>query len=204
MIYIYLCIHLIVIRVSFHLQEEVLKQVQETDLFKHVGEFLSLESASCKMLEPSHEDNLPEIAASVCCQGAEILNGNAGVSAGYCCRETCVRCVSANGDKPVTVVCGMVVNGNNEQEFDMLVPSSPQVRSECCFSGTKNGTRIHPAASDVLTTLLLALPAETWVGINEAKLLRELQKLVCTESLPTLLQEEVKIITHPYLFFPPS
>ncbi|XP_038874485.1 glutathione gamma-glutamylcysteinyltransferase 1-like isoform X2 [Benincasa hispida] len=173
------------------LKEEVLKQVQETDLFKLVGEFLTLEGSCRKMLTLSHEKNLPEIAASVCCQGAEILNGNTGVSAGYCCRETCVRCFSANGDKPVTVVCGMVVNGNNEQEFDMLVPSSSQVRSGCCFSGTKNGIGIHPATSDVLTTLLLALPAQTWIGIKEEKLLREVQKLVCTESLPTLLQEEV-------------
>ncbi|XP_031742435.1 glutathione gamma-glutamylcysteinyltransferase 1 isoform X3 [Cucumis sativus] len=173
------------------LKEEVLKQVQETDLFKQVGEFLSREDSCCKMLTPSHENNLPEIAASVCCQGAEILNGNTGVSAGYCCRETCVRCLGANGDKPVTVVCGMVVSGNNEQEFDMLVPSSSHVRSGCCFSGMKNEIGSHPAASDVLTTLLLALPAKTWIGIKEEKVLRELQKLVCTETLPTLLQDEV-------------
>lgn len=157
-------------RLPFWLQEEVLKQVQETDLFKQVGKFLSLEGSCCKMLTPSHENNLPEIAASVCCQGAEILNRNIGASAGFCCRETCVRCFNANGDKPVTVVCGMVVNGNNEQEFDMLVPSSSQVRSGCCFSGMKNGIGFHPAASDVLTTLLLALPAETWIGIKEEKL----------------------------------
>ncbi|KAI9119976.1 hypothetical protein K1719_008945 [Acacia pycnantha] len=62
------------------IKTEVLKQVQETRLFKHVTSFLS--NSCCRLPSISgHGDTLPDIAASVCCQGAEILGGKLSPSA---------------------------------------------------------------------------------------------------------------------------
>jgi glutathione gamma-glutamylcysteinyltransferase len=170
------------------LQEEVLKQVQETGLFKHVAAFLSSANSCCRNLLPlSHQDDFPDIAARVCCLGAEILAGRSGK---YCCQETCIKCLKANGDKHVTVVSGTVVNGKREHGVDVLVPSS-RTKLGCCCSASSNYSGIHPASNDVLTALLLALPPETWSGIKNEKLLQEISILVLTENLPTLLQEEV-------------
>lgn len=170
---------------------EVLKQVQETGLYKHIAEFLSAANSCCRSLPVLQiENNLPDIAASVCCQGAEILAGKSGTLEGYCCRDTCVRCLKANGDRPVTLVSGTVVDGSSKQGLDVLVPST-EAKSSCCSCGPSNSRRIYPAANDILTALLLALPPETWSGIKEEKLLQEISALVSTENLPILLQEEV-------------
>ncbi|PON81775.1 Phytochelatin synthase [Trema orientale] len=170
-------------------KEEILRQIQETGLFEHVTAFLSLANSCHKNLVISGTgENLPNIAASVCCQGAEILYGKSA-SQGYCCQETCIKCLKANGDKPITVVCGTVVNGNTQQGVDVLVPSS-QTKQTCCCTGSRNHIGLHPTGNDVLTALLLALPPETWSGIKEEKLLQEIYSLVSTENLPTLLQEE--------------
>lgn len=172
------------------LKEEVLRQVQETGLFKHVAELLSSANSCCRNLISGHEENLPNIAASVCCQGAQILSGKSASSEMYCCQETCVKCLKANGEKPVTVVSGTVVNGETEEWMDMLVPSSRK-NSGCSCGGSINHIGMHPASNDVLTALLLSLPPETWSGIKEEKLLKEINNLVSTNNLPTLLQEEV-------------
>ncbi|KAK4441572.1 Glutathione gamma-glutamylcysteinyltransferase 1 [Sesamum alatum] len=174
------------------IKEEVLKQVQETGLYHHVTDILSSENLVCQAKQAmGHRDSLPSIAASVCCQGAGILTGRSGSSDRFCCRETCVRCYRAtNGDKPVTVVSGTVVNGNGEQGVDMLVPLS-QAEPSCCNSGSCGDSGMHPASNDVLTALLLALPLHTWSGIKDKKLLDEISSLVSTESLPQLLQEEI-------------
>lgn len=103
----------------------MLKQVQETSLYKQVTDFLSSEKSGCKNVPGTeNEDNLTEIAAHVCCQGARLLFGMSGSSQSFCCQETCVKCFKANGDKPVTVVSGTVVNGSGPQGVDVLVPSS--------------------------------------------------------------------------------
>ncbi|MBA0686281.1 hypothetical protein Goari_013890, partial [Gossypium aridum] len=173
------------------LKEEVLKQVQETGLFKHVVAFLSSLTLCCRNAPTlSDENNLPDIAATVCCQGAELLSGAFGSSERYCCQETCIRRLRANGDKPITLVSGTVVNGSSEQGVDVLVPSCPN-KLNCCGSGPSNCNGIYPAGNDVLTALLLALPPETWRGIKDEKLLNEMYSLVSTENLPILLQEEV-------------
>ncbi|KAG6662793.1 hypothetical protein CIPAW_03G267500 [Carya illinoinensis] len=151
-----------------NVKEEVLKQVQETGLFKHVSAFLSSANSCCRNLPLlSHQDNFPDIAASVCCQGAEILAGISGAS-----------------------VSGTVVNGKSEHGVDVLFPSS-QMKPGCCCSVSSNYIGIHPASNDVLTALLLALPPETWSGIKNEKVLLEISSLALTENLPTLLQEEV-------------
>ncbi|KAA8550729.1 hypothetical protein F0562_002413 [Nyssa sinensis] len=93
------------------LKEEVLKQVQETGLYKHVTDYLSSEKSCCRTIPTSgHEDILPDIAASVCCQGAGFLAGSSGSLDGLCCRETSVKSFNTNGDRPITVVSGTVVN----------------------------------------------------------------------------------------------
>lgn len=60
----------------------VLKEVHETELFKHISKYLS---------SVNYEDSLAYAAAKACCQGAEILSGTS--SKEFCCRETCVKCV---------------------------------------------------------------------------------------------------------------
>ncbi|GAV74655.1 Phytochelatin domain-containing protein/Phytochelatin_C domain-containing protein [Cephalotus follicularis] len=171
-------------------KEEVLKQVQETGLYNHVSAFLSSANSCCRSMPALvHEDNLPAIAASVCCQGAEILSGKSGLLKVFSCRETCVKCLNANGDKPITLVSGTVADGSTEQGLDVLVPSS-QVKS-CCGCGPSNCILMYPAGNDVLTALLLALPPETWCGIKDNKLLQDIYTLVSTDTLSTLLQEEV-------------
>lgn len=167
-----------------------MKQVQDTGLFKHVAAFLSSANSPCRNLTSGDGESLPIIAASVCCQGAQILAGKSGISEGFCCRKTCVKCLKANGDKRITVVCGTVVNGSTQQEVDMLVPSS-RTNPSCCCNGSKNYMGMHPAGNEVLTAFLLALPPETWSGIKDEKLLQEMCNLVSTEKLPVLLQEEV-------------
>ncbi|KAL9995211.1 putative glutathione gamma-glutamylcysteinyltransferase [Helianthus debilis subsp. tardiflorus] len=127
------------------IEGEILKQVQDTELYKYVVDFLD---SPCS----GQEDSLTDIAASVCCQGAGIFKGNSESSNGFCCGQTHV---------------------------DMLVPS------------LTNRIGLHPASSDVLIALLLALPPQIWSGIKDNTLLREIDTLVSMDNLPTLLQEEV-------------
>lgn len=172
-------------------KEEVLKQVRETVLYKHVNDWISSGNSCCRGISSlDNEGTLREIAAQVCCQGAKILSGNTGSSNGFCCKNTCVKCLKANGDTPVTMVSGTVVTGKSEQGVDMLVPLS-QMKSSTVGSDPCVCTRIHPASSDILTALLLALPQKTWSGIREGKLFQEVSDLVAIENLPSLLQEEV-------------
>lgn len=173
-------------------KEEILKQVQGTRLFKQVTQFLSSSTSCCKKIQNlSHQDNLQDVAASVCCQGAELLVGKSNPLNGFCCRETCVKCIKDDGEKPITVVSGTVVNGDTEQGVDVLVPLS-QAEPSCCPCGPSKCMGMHyPDGNDVLTVLLLALPSETWSGLRNEKLFHEISSLVSTENLPTLLQEEV-------------
>ncbi|XP_071696788.1 glutathione gamma-glutamylcysteinyltransferase 1-like isoform X2 [Rutidosis leptorrhynchoides] len=170
---------------------EILKQVQDTDLYKHVTDFLFSEKSGCQgPLCLGQQTSLTDIAASVCCQGAWFLKGNSENPNGFCCGEAHVCCIKANGDVPVTVVSGTVTNGIGQQHVDMLVPSSSQSTS-VSSSGLTNCIGKHPASNDVLTTLLLALPPQTWSGIKDGNLLQEINTIVCTDNLPTLLQEEI-------------
>ncbi|KAL3531209.1 hypothetical protein ACH5RR_010531 [Cinchona calisaya] len=180
-------------------KEEVVKQVQETGLYKQVTDLLSVKKSSCRIKPTlSHVDNLPQIAASVCCQGAGLLSGTSSSFDMFCCRDTCVRCYRASGDRPVTVVSGTVVTGNGEQEIDMLVPSL--TKHSCCYSTSESCHGMHPDSKDVLTALLLALPPETWSGIKEEKVLQDMQSLISTENLPLMLQEEILHLRDQLLF----
>lgn len=170
------------------LKEEVLKQVQESDLFKHVIRWLVSESLCCKDVTSSGEkETLSHIAANVCCQGAKLLTGMHGSSNGICCKETNMKVLKGNGENPVTVVSGTIINDGIEQGVDMLVPLSQTKPFDSCtsFSG------MHPSIGDVLTVLFWALPECTWSGLKQEKLQQEINSLVSTDNLPTLLQEEV-------------
>uniref|UniRef100_A0A1D1ZHP6 glutathione gamma-glutamylcysteinyltransferase n=1 Tax=Anthurium amnicola TaxID=1678845 RepID=A0A1D1ZHP6_9ARAE len=170
-------------------KEEVLQQVHETELFNHASDCLSSWSPCCKVVKAlSNKDSLPEIAASVCCQGAQLLSGNLGGRDGFCCRATCVKCLKSNGDMPLTVVSGTVVSGGNEQGVDVLVPMSTGKSGRYC---SNNCSVMHPASNDVFTVLLLALPPATWSSIKNGPLFEQMDSLVRTENLPDVLQDEV-------------
>ncbi|CAM8965411.1 unnamed protein product [Rhodiola kirilowii] len=178
-------------RRRLHVKEQVIRQVQETGLYKHVQEYMSCANSCCtRKRYLGHQDNLPEIAASVCCQGAELMAGKFVPSNEFCCRETSVNSLKVNGDNPFTVVSGKVVNGGSEQGIDMLVPCARLKITNCKTEPTES-TEMHPAATDVMTALLLALPEQTWSGIKDDKLSKEIRSLVSIENFPTLLQEEV-------------
>ncbi|KAG9149429.1 hypothetical protein Leryth_003384 [Lithospermum erythrorhizon] len=170
------------------IKEEVLKQVQETGLYKYVTAALSSENCVCCNKFPANGiDCLPTIAFTVCCQGAGFLSGKSGVSNRYTCQGTGVRCYRSNGGKPVTVVSGIVVNESGKDSVDMLVPSS-QSNLSCCSSSS---TVMHPSSTDVLTVMLLALPPQTWSAIKDEKVMHEISDLVEANNLPNTLQEEV-------------
>ncbi|XP_073011454.1 glutathione gamma-glutamylcysteinyltransferase 1-like [Typha latifolia] len=173
------------------LKEEVLQQVYETELYKFVKNVLSSANSCCTNFSfPNDKDFLPEIAATVCCQGAALLTGKVGGKEDFCCKSTSVKCFTTNGNGPTTIISGTVVSDGKEQGVDMLVPVSP-TKSSCCRSGLSNGVAIHPASDNVLTVLLLALPPRTWLDIEDKSLLAEIQGLVSTENLPDVLQHEV-------------
>ncbi|KAK9083155.1 hypothetical protein Scep_029626 [Stephania cephalantha] len=178
-------------------KEEVLKEVRETSLFKHVVEWFS---SMCCIHSLAGKDNLAEIAAHVCCQGAELLIRKSDSSNQFGCAATCVKCLKDNGDMPVTVVSGTVTTGKSEEGVDMLVPLSQIKHRNCTDTGANCCTMMHPASSDVLTVLLLTLPPSTWTGIKEEKPLQEIHSLVTFKNLPSMLQEEVLHLRKQLLF----
>nr|AFU06381.1 phytochelatin synthase [Phragmites australis] len=171
------------------LKENVLQQVRDTKLFYEVhGQQYAKSCCSCS--SSSEEDSLTRIAAAVCCQGVAMLSGNLASRDGLCCRETCIRCIQANGDGLKTVISGTVVSEGNEQAVDMLLPiSSPYTSS--CNSTVSDEIVNYPSNTDVLTVLLLSLHPNTWLGIKDEKLKAEFQALVSTDNLPDVLKQEI-------------
>lgn len=186
------------------LKEDVLKRIRETGLYRQLKDILSSEK-SCYQTEATlgcHVDNLSDIAARVCCQGAGLFARRFRSSDMFCCQETCVRCYRANGeDKSVTIVSGTIVDDNKgEQKLDVLVPTS-HMKSNCCASGIDSSTDdIHPACNDVLTALLLALPPETWLNIKDRRVQEEINSIFSIENLPPILQEEILHLRGQFLF----
>ncbi|CAN1192916.1 Glutathione gamma-glutamylcysteinyltransferase 1 [Linum perenne] len=95
-----------------------------------------------------------------------------------CCRvETCLRDLKSSA-------MGVVNGSINGREW-----SENELRNPVCDQS--NLTDNYPAGTDVVTALLLALPPETWCGIRDEKLVKEIRTLVSTEHLPVLLHDEV-------------
>ncbi|CAH9074525.1 unnamed protein product [Cuscuta epithymum] len=184
------------------MKEDVLKKIRETDLYKQLADILSSERSCCQT-GGRHADNLSDIAAGVCRQGAGLFAGGFRSSHMFCCQETCVRCYRASGeDKSVTIVSGRVMDDNDkvEEGLDVLVPTS-RLKPHCCASGTDSSLdNFHPASNDVLTALLLALPPETWSNIKEGRVLKEMNSLSSIENLPLVLQEEILHLRGQFLF----
>jgi glutathione gamma-glutamylcysteinyltransferase len=173
-----------------HLQENVLHQVRDTKLFKMVHD-QQLANRSCYNCSSiSEEDSLTRIAAAVCCQGAAMLSGNLASRDVFCCRETCLKHVQANGDGLKTVISGSVVSQGSEQGVDMLLPMSRPCTSSC-NSNLSSEIIKYPSSADVLTVLLLALHPSTWLNIKDERMKAEFQTLVSTDNLPDDLKREV-------------
>ncbi|KAE8730618.1 Glutathione gamma-glutamylcysteinyltransferase 1 [Hibiscus syriacus] len=170
------------------LKEEVLNQIRETELFKHVMGYLGHERSLCKNVTPlGYKDSLADIAADVCCQGAELLTGKIRSLNRCCCKD--IKLLKTECKEPVTVASGTVTTDGIEQTVDMLIPSSA-TKPSCFCDFDQNGCRgIPPSIGDGLTVLLFALPQDTWSGLEE-KVQAEMKGLTVVDSLPTLLQEE--------------
>uniref|UniRef100_A0A0D9WKP2 Phytochelatin synthase C-terminal domain-containing protein n=1 Tax=Leersia perrieri TaxID=77586 RepID=A0A0D9WKP2_9ORYZ len=174
------------------LKEKVLQQVRDTELFRLVCElqFAKLPCCGCSWSYSSDDDSLAQIAATVCCQGAALLTGNTISKDGFCCRETCFKCVQVDGDELKTVITGTAVSGVNEQSVDMLLPISPPETS-VCNSNSSNEVVKYPSRTDILTVLLLALQPSIWAGIEDERLKAEFQSLVSTDNLRDDLKREI-------------
>ncbi|OIV92069.1 hypothetical protein TanjilG_08742 [Lupinus angustifolius] len=176
------------------IKADILEQIRKTALFRHVTRWLDSEYSCCNAnANIADKDMLPELAESVCCQGADLLTGRGrlGVSAVKCCSQIEIKHLNADGKNPVSLVSGMVTHGgNSEQEVDVLVPLCRRDPSSLCHSSEGPCIGMHPSRADALTVLLLALPFHTWSGIKEEKLQVEVISLLETENLPPLLQDE--------------
>ncbi|XVF72042.1 hypothetical protein PTKIN_Ptkin12aG0089600 [Pterospermum kingtungense] len=174
------------------LKEEVLKQIRETGLFKHVARYMAFESSLCSNVASlDYRDELSDIAANICCQGVELLTGKLRSSNGMCCKVTSVKLLKADNEEPVTMVSGTVISNATEQRIDMLIPSSQLEPSCLCDFDQNICCGMHPSIGDGLTVLLLSLPKDTWLGLREEKLQAEMKGLTSVDALPTLLQGEV-------------
>ncbi|KAL2321068.1 hypothetical protein Fmac_030037 [Flemingia macrophylla] len=177
------------------IKADLLEQIRTTALFKHVTKWLDSGSSCCNTIAKlGDKDMLPALAASVCCEGADLLAGcgRLGLSHGKCSGQIDVKHLNVDGENPVTLVSGTVTTGGRiEQGVDVLVPSCHREPSRLCHYKEGHCIGMHPSTADVLTVLLFALPLHTWSGIKEEKLHMEVLSLLTTEDLPPLLQEEV-------------
>ncbi|KAJ3672150.1 hypothetical protein LUZ60_006871 [Juncus effusus] len=168
------------------LKEEVLQQVRSTKLYQIIKELLSCQN-QCST--NTNTNSIQDMISNLCCQGAALLTG----SQTTCCKNTRFKQVQTNKEgHGTTILSGTVVNSSgNEQNVDVLVPNC---------SSNPNCSVKFPASNDVLSVLILSLPIEAWAGIKDRKVFDEMRELVCTESLPELLQWEILHLRKQLLF----
>ncbi|XP_021722234.1 glutathione gamma-glutamylcysteinyltransferase 3-like [Chenopodium quinoa] len=165
------------------IKEEVLKQVQETELFKHMIIWLS--SGADFMCNPNLDghNSIDKIASEVCCQGAKVFRGKVGSCNATCCRTAELRSSDCDIVDSSTVISGKVIVENSECGVEMLVPYCQR------DSGCSN--RHHPSVVDALTILIFTLPPDTWYCLKNPKLREDFCSIVLTNNLPDLLQHEI-------------
>ncbi|KAB5527908.1 hypothetical protein DKX38_021755 [Salix brachista] len=173
------------------IKEEVLKQVRGTELFKYVTRWLISEISTCKGSFSGHNNELPEIASNVCCQGAKLFTGNFSSLDCMVFKKGGVKFLKSDGEKPVTVLSGTLFTDDSEQGVDILVPLSRTEASSLCDLDQNGCHGFHPSAGDVLTVLIFSLHQNTWSNIKDEKLQAEINSLVSIDNVPPLLQEEV-------------
>ncbi|XP_021763263.1 glutathione gamma-glutamylcysteinyltransferase 3-like [Chenopodium quinoa] len=172
-------------------KEEVLQQVRETELFKHLTRwFLSGSSCMPKAILDG-TDSLEKIASEVCCQGAQLFCGKVGSCGAISSKTTQLRSSDCDNAKSVTVVSANVVVEDSVCGAEILVPSCQKSPGNPCECGLNTSDREHPSVVDGLTVLLLALPPDTWSCLKDAKLLKEFCGIISPKNLPDLLKQEI-------------
>lgn len=171
---------------------EILQQIRATEMYKFVDKW-ALSATSCCTF--SAEANFSEIVKNCCCQGAATLCGMVGEAKEHFCKRACMRIMSTCDTASMEVVSGTVLANGSEQGIDVLVPTAAQIKHLPCYnngeSSSANFLQWYPASKDLLTILLLALPPQTWHGIQKKELQEEIYRLVSLDNLLRGLREEV-------------
>ncbi|XP_021847358.1 glutathione gamma-glutamylcysteinyltransferase 1 isoform X2 [Spinacia oleracea] len=167
-------------------KEEVLNQVRETELYKHLSGSSYMRNA---ILDRHH--SLDTIASEVCCQGAQLLCGKVGSCNEISLKTTQLRSSDCDNVESVTVVSAKVTAEDAVCGTEMLVPSCPRKSGSPCECGSDTSNREHPSVVDGLTVLILALPPDTWSCLKDAKLLENFCGIISSNNLPDLLQQEI-------------
>lgn len=168
------------------IKEEVLKQVQETELYKYVTKWIQLGSCCSSTTSIGGQGSLCEIASEVCCQGAQLLCSKVGA----CNGTSHSKHLEPESAESVTVVSGKVIVEDAQLGVAMLVPCCQRKCGDSCVRNQDASYGNHPSTEDVLTILLLALPSDTWCALKDEKLQKEFSVIVSLNNLPDLLQQE--------------
>ncbi|KAL2932960.1 Glutathione gamma-glutamylcysteinyltransferase 3 [Bienertia sinuspersici] len=176
------------------IKEEILSQVRDTELFKHITRWLSSVSSCIQNAVMDGYDSLDKIASEVCCQGAHILCGEVNSSNSTCPVTAQLRSSDYDNGESVSVVSGKVFMKDSESNVEILVPCCQSQSNVLYDSGSNNSNNEHPSVADGLTVLLLALPPDTWDCLKDARLRKEFSGIVSTSNLSELLQQEVRTI----------
>lgn len=173
------------------IKEEVLKQVRETELFKHITRWLLSRSSGMHNANLDGLESLEKIASEVCCQGVQILCGLVGTCNATSCKTTQLSSSDCDNVESVSVVSGKVIVEDSECVVEVLVPCCQRKSSCSCEYGSNTSNREHPSVADVLTVLILVLPPDTWNCLKDAELREDFRGIVSNNNLPDLLQLEV-------------
>ncbi|KAL2900235.1 Glutathione gamma-glutamylcysteinyltransferase 1, partial [Bienertia sinuspersici] len=158
--------------------EEVLKQVRETDLFKHITRWLLSGSSCMQNTILNGHDSLDKIAAEVCCQGAKLMCGKVVSCNAICSNTTQMKSLDCDDAESFTVVSSKVIVKDSACNAEMLVPRCQKKSGSLCDCGSNTSDTEHASVVDGLTVLILALPPDTWSCLKDAKLREEIIGIV--------------------------